>query len=115
MTDQTLTIQELFNKVANGIRTKPEKVSEINSRFLFKVSGPQGGIFHIDLKDDPGVSYEEKPADVILEIRDRDLLKMYKGILPGYKAVLCGKLKIKGPLALATRLSDVFFAAKSED
>ncbi|MDT8447424.1 MAG: SCP2 sterol-binding domain-containing protein [bacterium] len=114
MSEAELTIRELFEKVARGIERDPQKVAQINAVFLFKVSGPQGGFFHLDLKDQPGVSFEEKPADCILEVRDRDLLKMFKGILPGYKAVLSGKLKVRGELALATRLSDVFFAAKAD-
>jgi len=115
MTQDILTIPELFDKVARGIQKHPERVSEINATFLFKVSGPQAGMFFIDLKNEPGVHAEERPAEVVLEIRDRDLLKMYKGVLPGYKAVLCGKLKVRGPLVLATKLSDVFFAAKKAD
>jgi len=112
MTQESLTIVELFEKVGRGIQKSPEQVIAINSTFLFKVSGPQAGVYFVDLKENPGVSQEEKPAEVVLEIRDRDLLKMYRGVLPGYKAVLCGKLKVTGPLALATKLSDVFFAAK---
>ncbi|OGH01093.1 MAG: hypothetical protein A2600_11405 [Candidatus Lambdaproteobacteria bacterium RIFOXYD1_FULL_56_27] len=110
-----LTVQEIFRKVALGIEQKPEKVREVDSVFLFKISGPQGGVFHLDLKNHPGVSFEEKPAEVVLEMRDKDFIKLYNGTLPGFKAVLCGKLKIRGELALATRLSEVFFAAKSNE
>ena len=115
MSEETpLTVAEIFAKVARGIAKHPEKVTQVNANYLFKISGPQEGIFHINLTDDPGVSFEEKPADCVLSIRDRDFIKLYKGVLPGYKAALSGKLKIKGDLILATKLSDVFFAAKKD-
>ena len=110
--ETVLTVEAIFDKVAKGIKNHPEKVAQVDAVFLFKITGPQAGIYHLNLKGDPGISYEEKPADCILEIRDRDFIKMYKGILPGYKAALSGKLKIQGELFLATKLSDVFFAAK---
>ncbi|OGG96789.1 MAG: hypothetical protein A2508_07030 [Candidatus Lambdaproteobacteria bacterium RIFOXYD12_FULL_49_8] len=106
---------EIFSKVAQGIVEHPEKVTQVNAVYLFKISGPEGGIFHINLKDNPQVTFEEGPADCVLEIKDRDFIKLYKGVLPGYKAALTGKLKIKGELILATKLSEVFFAAKKEE
>ena len=111
----TLTVQEIFQKVALGIEQKPEQVKAVDSVFLFRISGPEGGVFHVDLKDHPGVTFGEKPAEVVLEMRDRDFIKLYNGTLPGFKAVLSGKLKIRGELALATKLSEVFFAAKGSE
>lgn len=110
--NEQLTVAEIFEKVAQGIERSPEKVAQVDGVYLFRITGPQAGVYHLDLKDHPGVSFEEKPAQCELEIRDRDFIKLYKGILPGYKAVMTGKLKVKGPLIMATKLSDVFFAAK---
>ncbi len=109
-----LTVRQIFQKVASGINKHPEKVKDVQAIYLFKIGGENGGIFHVDLKDEPGVSFEEKPADCILEINDRDFIKLYKGILPGFKAMLNGKLKVKGNLILATRLNDVFSTARDE-
>lgn len=112
--NQPITVQEIFKKVEKGITHYPERITQVNAVYLFKISGENGGIFHVNLKDDPGICYEEKPADCTLEIKDRDFIKLYKGIIPGFKAMLSGKLKVKGDLTLATRLNEIFRSTKSD-
>ena len=112
--EKKITVQEIFAKVQKGIEAKPEKVKEIGAVFLFKITGPQGGVYHLDLMDSPGVTFDEKDAQCTFEVRDRDFIKLYKGVLPGYKAALSGKLKISGNLLLATRLSEVFESLRSD-
>jgi len=107
-------VKGVFEKIARGIEKHPEMVASVNAVYLFRISGPNGGTFHVDLKDTPGVCFEEKPAQCILDVRDRDFMKLVKGSLPGFKAVLNGKLKVKGDLTLATRLNEIFRAARSE-
>ncbi|MBT4288168.1 MAG: SCP2 sterol-binding domain-containing protein [Deltaproteobacteria bacterium] len=109
-----ITVQEIFQKVEKGIIKYPERVTQVNAVYLFKISGDDGGTFHLNLRKNPGISFEEKPADCILEIRDRDFIKLYKGIIQGFKAMLSGKLKVKGDLKLATHLNDIFRSTKSE-
>lgn len=115
MTDNVTenSIQKVFKKIALGIQTHPELVESVNGVYLFRISGPEGGMFHVDLKNNPGICYQEKPAECILDVRDRDFMKLVKGVLPGYKAMLNGKLKVKGDLTLATRLNEIFRAARS--
>ena len=68
----------------------------------------------MNLKDDPGLVYEERPAECTIKARDKDFLKVYRGIIPGFKAVLSGKLKVSGKLELATRLGEVFEKARGK-
>ena len=107
-----ITVQEIFQKEEKGIIKYPERVTQVNAVYLFKISGDDGGTFHLNLRKNPGISFEEKPADCILEIRDRDFIKLYKGIIQGFKAMLSGKLKVKGDLKLATHLNDIFRSTK---
>ncbi|MCP4298317.1 MAG: SCP2 sterol-binding domain-containing protein [Proteobacteria bacterium] len=107
-------VERVFHKIAIGIKTQPELVGSVNAVYLFRISGPEGGIFHVNLKDNPGICGEEKQAECVLDVRDRDFLKLVKGILPGYKALLNGKLKVKGDLTLATRLNEIFKVARSQ-
>ena len=107
-------IAGIFEKIDEGIKKNPQDILKINGTYLFRISGDDGGVFHINLKDDPGVSLEEKPADCSLFVRDRDFIKIVKGVLPGYKAMLTGKLKVEGSLQLASRLNDVFTIARQE-
>jgi putative sterol carrier protein len=111
---QSITVQEIFKKVERGIIKYPERVTQVNAIYLFKISGEHGGIFHVNLTENPAISFEEKPADCILEIKDSDFIKLYKGIIPGFKAMLSGKLKVKGDLTLATHLNEIFRSTKSE-
>ena len=104
---------EIFDKVAQGIEKKPEKVKEVDAVYLFRISGKEGGIFHVDLKNRPGVSREEKEADCVLDISDRDFLKLFKGTLQGHKALLTGKLKVKGSIELVAKLKRIFDNARS--
>lgn len=107
-------IVNIFKKIDEGIRNNPQEILKINALYLFKISGEEGGVFHIDLKENPGVSFEEKPADCTLLIKDRDFIKIVKGVLPGFKAMLLGKLKVEGNLQLATKLNDIFMIARQE-
>jgi len=93
---------------------EPETALKINAVFLFRILGENGGLFHLDFKTDLVLSHEEKPSDCELEITDRDFIKLYKGVLPGFKAVLSGKLKVKGDLSLATKLQDIFRQARKK-
>ncbi len=110
-----LTVQEIFKKVASEIQKHPERMKKVNGVYLFKINGDNAGVFHVDLKENPGVSFVEKKADCILEIRDRDFIKLYKGELSGFKAILNGTLKVKGSLFLANRLNDLFNAIRDEN
>ena len=107
-------IENIFNKIDEGIKKNPQDALKINGVYLFRISGDDGGVFHIDLKDNPGVSFEEQPADCTLLLRDKDFIKIVKGVLPGFKAMLTGKLKVEGNLQLASRLNDVFTIARQE-
>ncbi len=109
-----ITVAEIFEKVARGIKRHPDKVKEVDSVYLFRISGKEEGVFHVDLKSNPGVRPENKDAECTLDIRDRDFIKLYKGILPGFKAILNGKLKVSGDLLAATRLGILFRAAKED-
>ena len=107
-----LDVHEVFHKISLGIKNNPGIVESINGIYLFRISGPNGGLFHVNLKDNPGICNEEKPAECILEVKDRDFMKLVKGVLPGFKAMLNGKLVVKGDLTLATRLNEMFRAAQ---
>ncbi len=104
----TDSVAALFIKLAQGIQQHPEQVKEIGGIYLFRITGEENLIVWVNLKDQPQLLYEEREAECVIEARDKDFLKVYKGIIPGFKAVLSGKLKVSGKLELATRLGEVF-------
>ena len=109
-----ITIQELFEKLAQGIQQHPAQVAEVGGVYLFKITGDQALTVWVNLKDEPQLCYEEREAECVIEAKDKDFLKVYRGIIPGFKAVLSGKLKVSGKLELATKLGEVFEKARGQ-
>ena len=50
---------------------------------------------------------QKTKADCIMMIADGDLVKLFAGKLDGQSAFMQGKLKIKGNMMLATKLSTI--------
>ena len=111
---EAITIKEIFAKLERGIEKYPDDVRSVDAIYLFQITGEQALTVWVNLKDNPGLAYEERPAECIVKARDKDFLKVYKGIIPGFKAVLSGKLKVSGKLELATRLGEVFEKARGK-
>ena len=104
----------VFEKLKRGVEKYPERAKKLGGSYLFCITGKEEGVFYLHLKGEPFVVFEEREADCTVTARDRDFMKVYKGVIPGYKAVLSGKLKIKGDLQLATKLGELFKAFKEE-
>ncbi len=109
-----ITIAEIFEKLERGIKKFPDDVKEIDATYQFLISGDQELQVHVNLKDNPQVLYGEFESECTIRAKDRDFLKVYRGITPGFKAVLSGKLKVSGKLELATKLGDVFDRARGK-
>lgn len=114
MEERQKTVLEIFEKLQRGVAENPERAKKVGGVYQFRITGPQEGLFWVNLAENPEVRFEERKADCVIEARDRDFLKVYKGVIPGYKAVLSGKLKISGRLDMATRLGEVFSAFRSK-
>ena len=111
----TVTIAEIFEKLERGIAKFPDDVKEIGGVYQFIITGEQEIKVHVNLKDEPKLSYGEFEAECTIKAKDRDFLKVYRGVTPGFKAVLSGKLKVSGKLELATKLGEVFDRARKKD
>ena len=98
----TVTIAEIFEKLERGIEKHPDDVKEIGGVYQFVITGEQEILVHVNLKDEPKLTYGQFDAECTIKAKDRDFLKVYRGVTPGFKAVLSGKLKVSGKLELAT-------------
>ena len=116
MSDEITTIFGIFEKLQRGVDKYPQRAQEVGGSYLFKITGKESGCFFVNLKENPSVLLQkgeegevgESKAECTITARDRDFLKVYKGVLPGFKAVLSGKLKVSGNITLATKLGDLF-------
>ena len=95
-------------KVPAVLAMSPEKAKDVAAIYLFRITGPDGGTWTVDLVSTPPSS---RPgvigtAQCTIECSDADFRTMLDG---GMQAAMnlffSGKLKVTGDAALATRLS----------
>eukprot|EP00948_MAST-09A_sp_MAST-9A-sp1_P001112 g1112.t1 len=109
---------EIFSVMKGAITQKgPELVKKIKGVIAWDIkdSGNGAGKWIIDLKKGNGAVHEgsgPKP-DVTLTLKDDDMIAMAEGKLNANNAFFQGKLKIKGNMGLAMKLSSVMDAVKA--
>src|SRR4051812_7164042 len=102
-------------KVPAALASNPEKAKDVAAVYLFKVSGPDGGTWTVDLVSTPptAVAGEVGKAQCVVEATDDDFRSMVDG---GMQAAMTlfftGKLKVSGDPTLATKLSKLLAMAK---
>ncbi len=88
----------------------PEKARGVHARYLFDLSGPNGGKWWITVDDGAfkmGRGNLEKP-DVVIATSDQDWVRLSTGSLGGTRAFLTGRLKFQGDRGLAHKLDEFF-------
>ena len=102
-------------KVPAVLAISPEKAKDVAAVYLFKISGPDGGTWTVDLVSTPPTA---KPGALgapqcTIEASDDDFRAMIDG---GMQAAMTlffsGKLKVTGDATLATKLSKLLQMAK---
>ena len=102
-------------KVPAALATNPEKAKDVAAIYLFKVSGPDGGTWTVDLVSNPPTSQAGAVGtpQCTVEATDDDFRTMIDG---GMQAAMTlffsGKLKVSGDATLATKLSKLLQMAK---
>jgi hypothetical protein len=102
-------------KVPAALASSPEKAKDVAAVYLFKVSGPDGGTWTVDLVSVPptSVAGEAGKPQCTIEATDDDFRSMIDG---GMQAAMTlffsGKLKVSGDATLATKLSKLLALAK---
>ena len=95
-------------KVPEVLKTSPEKAKDVAAVYLFKIAGPDGGTWTVDLVSNPPtcVPGERGASQCTIETSDADFRSMIDG---GMQAAMTlffsGKLKVSGDPTLATKLS----------
>jgi multifunctional beta-oxidation protein len=88
-------------------------VSKTKAIFEFNVSNSSGATqnWFVDLKSGEGLIGVGSPAsgksDLVVSVKDADLMDLAAGKLNAQKAFMSGKIKVKGNIALATKLEGV--------
>ncbi|MDW8071634.1 MAG: SCP2 sterol-binding domain-containing protein [Anaerolineae bacterium] len=103
-----MNVADVFDEM---VRLFPaEKAAGLRARFLFRLSGEQGGEWTVTIADQtcnvtPGST--EKP-DVTFLMDAADFLKMVRGELQPVVAFMQGKLKLQGDMNKAMKLQELF-------
>mmetsp|Transcript_18990 Transcript_18990/g.21280 ORF Transcript_18990/g.21280 Transcript_18990/m.21280 type:complete len:110 (+) Transcript_18990:27-356(+) len=89
-------------------RLTPALAKKVKAVFAFQLTNAAGQTKHwlADLKSAaPSIKEGKGKADCTLILKDEDYVKMATGKLDAMKAFMSGKLKIKGNMMLAQKLS----------
>jgi hypothetical protein len=95
-------------KVPEVLQKHPEKAKDVAAVYLFKISGPDGGIWTANLKGTPPscVPGAVGAAECTIEATDADFRSMIDGGMQAAMALFfSGKLKVTGDANLAPKLS----------
>ena len=95
-------------KVPAVLATSPEKAKDVAAVYLFKISGPDGGTWTVDLVSSPPTCKvgEHGSAQCTIESSDDDFRGMIDGGMQAAMSLFfSGKLKVSGDPMLATKLS----------
>jgi putative sterol carrier protein len=108
MADSQMTPQDIMDRIPAAFQA--EKAQGMTATFQWDISGPQGGRWYVDIKDDVCQvhSGDSGNPNITISIGDENFVKLISGQLDGTMAFMTGKLKVKGDMGLAMKLSKLF-------
>jgi len=100
---------QIFDRQAERLALEPERTAGWRARYQFEIAGQGGGDWTIDVTDGSVavVRGRQGAPDVTVAMDADDFVAMNTGALDGGDAFFRGKLRVKGDLGKAMRLSDL--------
>ena len=102
------TVQEYFDTLNDRFVQSASK--GVDAIFQFEISGSEGGIWHVVVKDEKleiNSGKHDSPSARIIST-DANYLKICNGDMNGLRAVITRKMKIEGNLVLARKMQGMF-------
>ena len=101
------TPAELFERHIGPV-IKPSLACKVRGVYLFDISGPNGGVWRVDLKDAPEITRDDKSnADIVISITDSDFVELVRGRLNPQIAFMTGKMTVEGETAYVLKIMKV--------
>ena len=105
----TKSVEEIFSKIEQKIFDSADELKDYNALFKFNLSGEQGGNWLVDLRPETmGVRKEDSKADCTFTSSDKNFIKLINREMRPESAILLGKIKLSGNIALAMKIADIF-------
>jgi len=104
----SITPQQVFDGMRQDFRS--DKARGLRARYQWELSGPDGGEWWIEINDGKYKMGRGRIAEpnVTFVTSDKDWVALSNGKLTGTWAYLTGRLKVRGPHAIARKLDDIF-------
>ena len=105
------TPKEVFDTRITEKTQSAEVREKVNAVYRFDLSGPNGGTWIVDFKEaTAGVRQCDEASQCTVSMTDDNFLSMIAGEFSPRTGFMNGKLKIKGDMGLAMKLSEVLSA-----
>jgi putative sterol carrier protein len=103
-----MSVKEVFDRVPQAFN--PDAAKGLDAIFQFDITGEDGGIWHVAVKDGTCQVQQGKAASptVTLTMASDTWLGMVNKQINGIQAFMTGKLKLNGDMLLAQRIPDLF-------
>ncbi len=102
-------VEKIFQKMEQKLLERKEKLTDVGALVKFDISGPDGGIWIVDLNNETlGVREGDDDANCTFTASDDNFVKLIKREMKPETAILTGKVKISGDFMLAMQLSELF-------
>jgi putative sterol carrier protein len=103
-----LTVKSVFDAMPQAFQA--EKAAGVSVVFQYKISGPGGGEWFVEIKEGScqvAQGKHEKPTTTIL-MSDQDFLALIRKELPAMQAFTTGKLKVEGDIMKSQLIEKLF-------
>jgi len=103
------TPNDVFSDIGEHLKTDPQTLAGTTAKYLFDLTGDDGGAYHIDIHDGAG---EAGPGgidnpNITITMTTGDFVDLATGKLDGTMAFMSGKIKIQGDMGLAMKLQSL--------
>ena len=102
-------VREIFERIERKLFEKKNELSSTKASIQFNISGPEGGNWVVDLKDESmGVREGDEDTNCTFSATDTNFLKLINREMKPEMAIMSGKVKLSGDIMLAMKLANLF-------
>ncbi|TVR04671.1 MAG: sterol carrier protein [Deltaproteobacteria bacterium] len=109
-------VQASFERLEQSINDNTEKATSANAIFTFELTGDDGGVYTVDLRNGASAPFvsvgPDDNANVTITMTASDWTGILGGSVNPMQAFMMGKIKVKGDMGLAMKLQNILALAK---